>query len=109
MRRSLKQLGLVLSRLVMLLAIPFGTGCGTLQNGRGWGQDALWPIQWERIPKAAMHAVLDPVTWVPAIGAAFFAIGDWDEETAKWASKETPIFGSTEKADNMSDNLRHAL
>jgi PAP2 superfamily protein len=102
LRRSLAVLG-------FLVVTCVGTGCGTLKNGRGWGQDAVWPIQWERIPKAAVRALVDPATWVPAIGAAVFTIDDWDEQTARWASREQPIFGSTKTARDMSDNLREAL
>ncbi len=30
------------------------TGCGTLRNGRGWGQDAIIPINIKEIPGAAL-------------------------------------------------------
>jgi membrane-associated phospholipid phosphatase len=98
-----------LVRFAVLLILGLSAGCGTLKNGRGWGQDAVWPVQWERIPKAAVRALADPVTWIPALGAAVFTIGDWDEETSKWASREQPIFGSTKTAKDMSDNLHMAL
>jgi hypothetical protein len=47
--------------------------------------------------------------WVPAAGALVFAIGDFDEETARWASCERPVFGSTATAQDMSSHLRDAL
>ena len=81
---SLAAVGLVIIACV-------ATGCGTLRNGRGWGQDAAWPIKWERIPKAIARTALDPATWVPAIGCAVFTIDDWDEQTARWASREQPF------------------
>jgi hypothetical protein len=86
-----------------------GTGCGTLSNGRGWGQDALYPVSWERVGKAARNAVLDPVTWVAAGGAAVMAIDDWDHRVSDWAAERTPIFGSQSTADDMSTVLRDVL
>jgi hypothetical protein len=96
-------------RLALIFIVALSAGCGTLKNGRGWGQDAVWPVQWERIPKAALRALTDPVTWVPAVGAAVFSIDDFDEQTAHWASTQQPIFRSTQTARDMSDNLREAL
>lgn len=93
---------------VLLLGLC-ATGCSTLPNGRGWGQDAIYPLQWKRIPQAAKNALLDPATWIPAAGAALFAIDDWDEKTARWATERTPIFGSQETADNASDVMLTAL
>jgi len=85
------------------------TGCGTLEGDRGWGQDAGYPVQWDRVKSAAKTAALDPVTWVPAAGAAVFAIEDWDNKVSDWASDNTPIFGSEQTAKDMSDHFRDAL
>jgi hypothetical protein len=95
---------------VFLLAFAIGTlaGCGTLPNGRGWGQDATFSPGWKRVGEAAVGAALDPHTWVPAAGASVFLIGDWDEELSDWASEHTPLFGSQEGADNASDYLTGA-
>ncbi|MCI0348118.1 MAG: phosphatase PAP2 family protein, partial [Acidobacteriales bacterium] len=98
-----------LGKLALVLSICLSAGCGTLRNGRGWGQDAVWPVQWERIPKAAVRAALDPVTWIPAVGALVFTIDDFDEKTAHWASTQQPVFRSTSTARHMSDHLREAL
>lgn len=85
------------------------TGCGTLSNGRGWGQDAIYPVQWERVKQAAKNAVTDPMTWVTAGGAAVFAIDDWDNEVTEWAADKTPVFGSTERAEDASDFFLNIL
>jgi membrane-associated phospholipid phosphatase len=85
------------------------TGCGTLQNGRGWGQDAIYPISLKRVGQAAKNAVLDPVTWISAGGAAIFAIDDFDEKTSDWATEHTPIFGSVERAATISDDINDVL
>lgn len=95
--------------LVLLPAILLTTGCGTLQNGRGWGQDAIYPISWKRVGQAAKNAALDPVTWISAGGAAIFAIDDFDEKTSDWATEHTPIFGSVERAATISDDINNVL
>lgn len=93
---------------IVALALA-GTGCGTLKHDRGWGQDAIYPIQWERIPQAAKRAALDPVTWVPAVGALVFTIDDFDHKVSDWAVERTPVFGSTDTAEDVSDYLRDVL
>lgn len=99
----------VFASALAVLGVAFTSGCGTLPGGRGWGQDAIWPVQWKRIPQAAKNAVLDPATWIPAAGAAVFAIDDWDHKVANWASERTPVFGSRGTADDASDYLRDAV
>lgn len=93
---------LVLSMLVL-------SGCGTMCNGRGWGQDAIYPVSWERVQKAATNAFLDYQTLIPAAGALIFTIDDWDERASDWAIDHTPVFGSVEDAGDASDNLRDIL
>jgi membrane-associated phospholipid phosphatase len=80
-------------------------GCGTLPNGRGWGEDAtLWP-GWERLRAAAVDAARDPWVWAPLVGAAVLQIDDWDRRVSNWARKQTPVFGSQANADDWSDGL----
>lgn len=94
--------------LLVLMAV-LGSGCGTMENGAKWGRDAIYPVQWARIPRAAGRALLDPATWVPAAGAAVFAIDDFDPKTVRWASEHNPVFGSKATAGDVSDYLRTAL
>ncbi|MFZ5447634.1 MAG: phosphatase PAP2 family protein [Thermodesulfobacteriota bacterium] len=84
------------------------TGCCTLPNGRGWGQDATLFPGWERLGKAALKAATEPETWVPAAGAAIFQIGSFDQNLSNWASNRTPIFGSQTNADTASEALQGA-
>ncbi len=84
-------------------------GCGTLENGRGWGQDALWPIDGERVARAARDAFLSPGTLAPLAGAAVFTIDDFDERVSDWAMDHTPIFGSQDRAEDASNYLREIL
>jgi len=92
------------SRLMVLLFITSfllsATGCGTLSNGRGWGQDAIYPVELTKIPRAALNALVDPQTFVPAAGALVFGLTKWDKNVSHWATEHTPIFGSTKNAEN---------
>ena len=96
-------------RVLLLLVLGLAPGCGSLREGGSWGHDALYPVQWARIPQAAKRALLDPATWVPAAGAAVFKIDNWDRKTSDWASQHTPVFGSKQTANDASDWLRNAL
>ena len=83
-------------------------GCGTLANGRDRGQDAtLFPGS--KVVSAAVKVLREPLTWVPAAGAAAFSLGDFDERVSNWAYEKTPIFGSTGTAKRASDHLKAAL
>ena len=90
--------------IMVLLAIIFislsVTGCGTLSNGRGWGQDAIYPVELKEIPRAAWNALTDPQTFIPAAGALVLGLTKWDKNVSHWATDHTPIFGSTHNASN---------
>ena len=92
------------SNLIALFALAFVlsavTGCGTLSNGRGWGQDAIYPVELKKIPRAALNALTDPMTFVPAAGALVFGLSKWDKKVSHWATTHNPIFGSTTNAAN---------
>ena len=96
--------GLKRSNLMVLFAITFilfaVAGCGTLSNGRGWGQDAIYPVDFKKIPRAALNALVDPQTFVPAAGALVFGLSKWDKKVSHWATEHTPIFGSVQNAKN---------
>jgi hypothetical protein len=87
------------------LIILLTAGCGTLQNGHRWGEDATLLPGSDRIVNAASSAVREPATWIPAIGAAVFSIGKFDHRVSNWASKKTPVFGSMDRAGKASDAL----
>jgi len=88
-----------------LLGLLFISGCGTLRNNRGWGQDATLAPGAERIKRAFKHSIADPGVYAPLAGAAIFTIGRWDENTARWASEKTPVYGSRGAAERKSDQL----
>ena len=92
--------------LVVVSSLGVVAGCGTLPNGRGWGQDATpWP-GWQRVRTAAVDAALAPATWAPVAGALTLQVGDMDKKLSRWASDHTPVFGSQTRADRASDLLR---
>lgn len=83
-------------------------GCGTLPNGRAWGEDATFRPGWERVRVAASTAARDPWVWAPLAGAAVFQVDDLDRRTSDWAREHTPVFGSQQSAEQWSDDLRSA-
>ncbi len=99
--------GMVL--LAGVLAPLLLAGCGTLENGRGWGQDALWPVDLERVARAGRDALLSPATWVPLAGAGVFSLGDLDDRVSDWASEHNPLFGSQNGAEDASNYLSDVL
>lgn len=100
----------LLSEVLMLLVAGcfMLSGCGTMANSRGWGQDATLAPGWERLGRAALNAARAPETWAPAAGALAFQIGHADPNVASWASKNTPVYGSQENAESTSNRLLHA-
>jgi hypothetical protein len=95
--------------LVMVSLLPLGGGCGTLENGRGWGQDAFNGIDFDRVARAARDALLDPYTLVPLAGAGAFAIDDFDKKVSDWAVDHNPIFGTENRAADASATLKQVL
>ena len=99
----------ILVPLVMLSISLFMTGCGTLNNGRGWGQDAIYPIEQKRITQAAYHAFFDLQTLIPAAGALVFTVDHYDKNVSHWATSHHPIFGSENSAEQASEYLLYTL
>lgn len=97
--------------ILLLLAIILLniTGCGTLQNGRGWGQDAIHSVELKRISNAAYHAFFDLQTLLPAAGALAFSMNHYDNRVSEWAATHHPIFGSDNTPRNVSNDLVCAL
>jgi hypothetical protein len=96
-----------LAGLVAALAAALG-GCGTLPDGRIWGEEATWLPGAERLRSAAAAAASDPWVWAPLAGAALFQVDDLDRRVSDWAREHTPVFGSEANADEWSDDLRSA-
>jgi len=105
--------GLKRSNLMVLFTVTFilfaVTGCGTLQNDRRWGQDAIYPADLKKIPYAAYHAFLDLQTLIPAAGALVFTVDHYDKKASHWATSHHPIFGSRDTASQASDYLSYGI
>ena len=97
-----------LAAFLLILCTFILSACGTMANGRGWGQDATLAPGWGRVGQAALGALAAPATWAPAAGAAALQIGHADRKTVEWAAKENPVFGSRRNASRMSDDLLEA-
>ena len=91
------------------LAALAATSCGTMKNGRRWGEDVTLRVGLDRIGHSALCAAIHPATWLPAVGAAVFAIDDFDREVSDWAGEETPVFGSQTTARDVSNILLGAM
>ncbi|MET0534636.1 MAG: phosphatase PAP2 family protein [Steroidobacter sp.] len=98
----------MLFRSVVICCALLLSACGTLPNGKRWGEDATLLPGWERVQTSAINAAKDPWTWGPLLGAAAFQIDDFDERTSDWARDHTPVFGSQRSAEQWSDDLRSA-
>lgn len=68
------------------------------------GERKLWPGK-KRWKKAFFSAVKDPGTWAPAAAATVITVGDYDPEISEWAVKNTPIFGSSDRALQASNTF----
>lgn len=90
--------------MALLCAVAL-TGCATMENGRGWGEDATIAPNGANLWRALKAAATDPHTWLPAAGAAVFAADGLDRKVSNWASENTPVFGTGENARNASDAL----
>jgi len=89
----------------LFISISIFCGCGTLSNGKKWGEDATVAPGWDKIGKAAYNAMVSPFTWGPFAGAAILQINGWDQSVSNWASDKTPFFGSQKNANNWSNYL----
>jgi len=96
----------IMALFALVLSVGLLAGCGTLPNGRRWGQDATFFPGWQLFGMAARDAAFSYETWVPAAAALLLQIDDWDEEISEWAVDNTPIFGSPQDAEDASDYLR---
>lgn len=94
----------------MFAVVCFATAsCGTLPDGRGWGQDATIAPGWQRLGDTARRNAGKKATWIPLLAAGVLYAGGFDERISDWAVDNTPLFGSTEQADEASDRWRNAL
>ena len=89
--------------VVLVLGVVVVSGCASakrdIEAGDYWPSGARWK-------RATMNALTSRGTWVPLLGAGVVSIDNWDREISDWAVENTPVFGSTERATEASDNLK---
>ena len=95
----------ILFLLLSACSLIIFQGCGTLSNGRGWGQDATFSPGWDRIKKSAIDAAISPETWIPVAASIALQVDDMDERISDWASDNNPIFGSRNNAGQWTEYL----
>lgn len=95
-----------LRAFILACALLATSACGSLPDGRRWGEDATIRPGWQKVKESAVNAARAPSVWVPLAGTVLFQIGSLDEQLSNWARKHTPLFGSEANADNASDVLR---
>lgn len=92
---------------LILLALLYSGGCSPLPGKGLWGRQATLRPGWHQVKSAAVMAATDPMTWMPAAGAALFSLGNLDDRTSRWAVKHKPVFGGD--ASSASDTLRDSM
>jgi hypothetical protein len=80
-------------------------GCGTLPNGRGWGQDATLTPGWDRVKRSAVDAAVSPETWVPVAASLALQVDNIDKRISDWASDNNPVFGSRNNAGRWTEYI----
>ncbi len=98
-----RRANVVLSLILGAITLFVLEACGTLPNGRGWGQDAIYPFDLDRIGRAAYSSAIDPQTWIPLAAGA--AVNPFDHRISDWARVHTPIFGSQGNAESVDTTL----
>ncbi len=89
--------------------IVFMAGCTTAHRQYSWGKDPVWPPDKEKIKKAALDALIDPQTFIPAAGALLFASTNWDDTVTDHLSQSNPVFGSQTNANDYSNYMLWGL
>jgi hypothetical protein len=95
--------------LMLGLFLTLIPSCGTLENGRGWGQDAICPVNSKRISRSLYNACVDWGTLIPAGGAVVSSLDNFDERVNSWATGRTPIFGYMDSASRTANYLEGIL
>ena len=82
---------------------PASCSCGTLPNGRSWGQDATIKPGWKKCAIQLYPCSNVSLYLGTSHGAALLQIDGWDRGVSNWASDNTPVFGSQQSAEDASD------
>ena len=93
---------------ILLCWIELPGGNGKFESEPRCGQQATIYQIFNNIYIAAKDAFLAPGTFLPLAGSILFQLGDFDKSCSYWISENTPLFGSQENADKMSNHFRTA-
>ncbi|MHC5060386.1 MAG: phosphatase PAP2 family protein [Planctomycetota bacterium] len=88
-------------QIVLISFLLFATGCSSSLNQSHVSQST--ERKTNKFCDAFYKALTDKGTIFLAASGAFFTISDFDERTAGWAARSTPIFGSQDAACDWSD------
>jgi len=69
------------------------------------GESITISSSWTKIKQAGQEAIINPRIWVPLLGAVLLQVDNLDNEISDHLREHTPVFGSTERASNRSDDL----
>ncbi len=94
-------------KVVLVLPVLVLTASGQLfaeASPKGDSKERYRPglAKWRR---AAASAIKDRAVWVPVASALVIGAAGWDDDISDWAIETTPIFGSQERAQKVSDDL----
>jgi hypothetical protein len=95
--------GVLFVLIPCLMMVP---GCSTLENGKRWGEDVTLRPGWNKASDSAYEIITSPMFYVPAAAALLLQIDNADERLSDWAMKHTPVYGSQERADELSKDFR---
>jgi hypothetical protein len=79
--------------------------CATT-DGPALGDSATLSPGWARLKQRLVQTVRQPEFWAPLAAAAVLQIDDQDERLSDRLREDTPLFGSTRRALDASDDLR---
>jgi hypothetical protein len=95
-----------LPHIIAAMAVLLTQACGTMENGRRWGEDVTLMPGWSKAGQSACKAFLSPMVLAPAAAALLLQIDHADERVSQWAVEHTPTTGSTDQAEQLSSTLR---
>ena len=92
----------------MLALLAALSGCASKGPDPMPGEDLSWTPGWRHIGQSVRRAASDPAVWGPLLAATALQLGDADERLSRHLREETPLFGSTARAQQASDDWRDA-
>ncbi len=70
------------------------------------GEKLSFTPGWDGLKQTAKQAVLDPNVWATLLGGLLLQINDLDQKFSDELRESTPLFGSNNNAEQVSDDLK---